>query len=104
VLLDDAQVATYYLGDAVYPTRWVNTFFLSYYDHAAGRSVTGPRAYADAIRDGYFDVIAIDFGAQKSVDAAVAEAVHLNKQYHYVTKVDLHDVYGTVTYVIWRKQ
>jgi hypothetical protein len=104
VLIDNAQVPAYYLGRQVYPTRWVNTFYLKYRDPVKGEDLLGPAAYAAAIRDGYFSVIALNFGAQKSVDAAAAAAIHRNKDYHWVTNVNLHDVYGRSSYVIWEKR
>jgi Dolichyl-phosphate-mannose-protein mannosyltransferase len=104
VLVDDAQVPAYYMGSAVYPTRWINTFYLKYRDPRTGRDLVGPAGYSAAVRDGYFSIIALDFGAQKSVDAAVGRAIHRYRRYRYVTKVELHDVYGRVTYVIWRRR
>ena len=49
--------------------------------------LTGKPAFASAVADGYFSLIALDFGSQKATDDVVAKAIHLNKHCHYVRNV-----------------
>ncbi len=102
ILLDDAQVPNYYLGDGVPATRWHDTFYLSYTPRGSKTPLVGIPAYVAAIRDHYFSLVALDFGAQHRIDAAVVKGISTSHAYHYVTKVNVHDAYGHSAYVIWR--
>jgi hypothetical protein len=102
ILIDDSEVEEYYLGADTDPARWNNTYYLSYTPPGARRALTGPAAFGAAVANNYFGVVALDFGAQKAVDHAVERAIAANKHYRYVGKVPAKDVFGTVSFVIWR--
>ena len=102
ILVDDAQVSDYYLGDGVGATRWHDTFYLSYTPPGSKEALVGIPAYVSAIRHHYFSLIALDFGAQHRVDAAVVKTMSLSRAYQFVAKVDVSDAYGHSAYVIWR--
>lgn len=102
VLADDSEVLAYYLGGSAHPTRWVDTFHFRYRPSVDGRQVVDLPADVKAIKDGYFGVIAIDYGSQRQVDAAVTAAVHANPNYHFVADVRSRDIVGVSTYVIWQ--
>ena len=94
ILVDDSQVPEYMLGDWVHQTRWYNMFYLRYRVPGTSTFLTGHQAYAQAVKDSYFSVIALDWGSQKGTDNVVAAAIHANKHYHYVENVGY--------FVIWR--
>jgi hypothetical protein len=94
ILVDDSQVPEYTLKDWSHQILWYNMFYLKYHSPGTTTELTGKPAFARAVADGYFSLIALDFGSQKATDAVVAKAIHLNKHYHYVMNVGY--------YVIWR--
>jgi 4-amino-4-deoxy-L-arabinose transferase-like glycosyltransferase len=102
ILVDDAQVPDYYLGNSVPATRWYDTFYLSYTPPGSHTTLVGIPAYTAAVRHHYFDLIALDFGAQHRIDAAVVRGISSSHLYRFVTKVEVSDVFGHSAYVIWR--
>jgi 4-amino-4-deoxy-L-arabinose transferase-like glycosyltransferase len=104
LLVDESQVPAYYLGDSVNPTRWFNTFFLSYTPPGSNRTLTGIPAYVSAIRNDRFAVVALDFGGERAVDAAVVRAIGGNPHYRFVQRVPVSDSFGNSAFVIWRLQ
>jgi Dolichyl-phosphate-mannose-protein mannosyltransferase len=94
ILIDQSAVPAYYFGSQVYPTRWYNTYYMKYRIPGTRTFLLGDAAYARAVADSYFSVIALDFGSEKAVDTVVAEAIHLNKHYHYIANVGY--------FVLWR--
>jgi hypothetical protein len=104
ILVDEAQVPAYYLGNRVSSHRWFNTFYLRYTPPGSKVALTGIPAYVSAIDHDAFAVVALSFEGERTVDAAVARAIARNPAYHFVTKVPVHDAYGTSAYVIWRQQ
>ncbi len=61
-------------------------------------ALTGIPAYVSAIDHDAFAVVALGFGGERTVDAAVARAMARNPAYHFVTEVPVHDAYGTSAY------
>jgi Dolichyl-phosphate-mannose-protein mannosyltransferase len=104
ILVDEAQVPAYYLAGQVSSNRWFNTFYLRYTPPGSNVARTGIPAYVSAIQHDAFAVVALGFEGEQSVDDAVARAMARNPAYHVVTKVPVHDAYGTSAYVIWRLQ
>lgn len=102
VLVDAETVPAYYLGDYVKPTRWSTTFYFRYLPPHSKTALTGIPAFQSAISHSYFSVVALDWSTEKTVDSAVAKAMHYNRRYHFVTTVPLSDVYGRSAFVIWR--
>jgi hypothetical protein len=102
ILLDDAEVPNYYLGNDVLSTRWHDTFYLSYRPPGSKKALVGIPAYSSAIRHHYFELIALNFGEQHRVDAAVVKTISSSHEYKYVTKVQISDAYGHSVYVVWR--
>ena len=94
ILIDQSAVPAYYFGAEVYPTRWYNTYYMKYRIPGTETFLIGKQAYAAAVANSYFSVIALDFGSEKAVDTVVARAIHLNKHYHYIANVGY--------FVVWR--
>jgi glycosyltransferase involved in cell wall biosynthesis len=103
ILMDQSEIPAYYLENEVELPQWVNTFYYAYTDQATGQRLVGPPAYAKAVEDGTFSVIALDFGTQMTVDHAVAAAVHDSGRYKWVGNFTSRDEFGPDTYVIWRR-
>lgn len=101
VLMDDAPVGRYYLQDRVELSHWVDTYYLSYTPPGGDRLVGIP-AYVAAVDNGMFNVIALDFGERKEVDAAVVKAVHDSGRYKWVGDFPTTDKYGRSAYVVWK--
>ena len=102
ILLDDAQVPDYYLGDGVTATRWHDTYYLSYRPPGFSRRLAGIPAYTAAILNHYFQLVALDFGAQHRIDNAIVKSMTWSHAYRFVTRVSVSDVFGHSVYVIWR--
>ncbi|HXZ98800.1 MAG TPA: glycosyltransferase [Candidatus Binatia bacterium] len=102
VLMDDAEVARYYLGNALSLPHWIDTYSFEYTAPGSDVELAGQRAYVTAVEDGYFSVIALDFSEERSVDDAIVSAIHAGRRYVWVADVPADDVFGRGSYVIWR--
>ena len=102
ILLDDAEVPDYYVGGGVRATRWHDTYYLSYRPPGFSRRLVGIPAYTAAILNHYFTIVALDFGAQHRIDAAIVKSMTWSHAYRFVTRVPVSDVFGHSVYVIWR--
>ena len=104
ILMDNAEVARYYLeGEAPLP-RWDDTFYFEYRPRGSRRHLVGTRAYTTAVDHGDFSVIALDYGEQIHVDRVVATAVHNSGKYSWVGDYTAYDAFGRDTYVIWKRK
>jgi hypothetical protein len=101
ILMDDAPVGRYYLQDRVEISHWVDTYYFSY-TPPDGTRLVGVPAYVAAVNSGSFNVIALDFGQRKQVDAAVAKAIHVSGRYKWVGNFATSDEYGKGAYVVWK--
>jgi glycosyltransferase involved in cell wall biosynthesis len=102
VLVDNAEVPRYYLQNALSLPHWVDTFYLSYTPPGTTTRLLGAAAYAAAINNGWFSVVALDYGEQVHVDRAIASAIHTSKRYAWVGDFTAHSGYGRDTFVVWR--
>jgi hypothetical protein len=102
VLMDDAPIGRYYLEQKLDVPHWVDTYYFAYTPPGSPIRLVGVPAYAAAVDDGAFSVIALDFGQQKTVDQAVAAAIHASGRYKWVGDFTTRDAYGRSTYVVWR--
>jgi glycosyltransferase involved in cell wall biosynthesis len=102
VLMDNAEVARYYLQDELSLPHWIDTFYFAYTPPGSRAALVDGPAYAAAIRRGYFSVIALDYGEQIRVDRVIAQAVHDSGRYSWVGDYTDYDAYGRDTYVVWK--
>ena len=65
---DNGNVIEYYLPDELQGMIFDGPWFLRYQDPATGKYLAGRAAYADAVKHGYFSVIALSFGDSRSTD------------------------------------
>jgi len=72
-ILESNSIPQYYVSDLWFRNA-IGTVTFSYPDSAKGR-LSGPSAYADAIRHGFFSVIALDDTSTRRQDDAIREDV-----------------------------
>jgi 4-amino-4-deoxy-L-arabinose transferase-like glycosyltransferase len=101
ILMDDSDVASYYLGADLSPTRWSDTYFYAYTPPGSTANLTGIPAYQSAIAHNHFGVVALDFGLTADTDYAVKSAIEANPNYHYIGRVADHDNYGVHAFSVW---
>ena len=68
------------------PAQFTDAFYFGTVDKS-GQYVTGDQAYADAIQDGYFQVIAYDFSADPATEQSIAEDLYRSTEYHLVARI-----------------
>jgi hypothetical protein len=100
-LIDNSDVAAYYLGQDLPPTRWSDTYFYAYTPPGSTVGLTGVPAYQSAIAHNHFGVVALNFGLTGDTDYAVKSAIEANPKYHYIGRVFYHDAYGRGAYSVW---
>ena len=99
---EDSDVILYDLRDATQRGSWNSTYFFSYEDYLTGRHLTGPAAFEAAVRDGYFKVIVLDFGATRAVDNDITAAIKANGSYRVVSVVRERAAFGGAAYTVWQ--
>jgi hypothetical protein len=102
VLMDDSDVALYYLG-AGYPIwHWSNTYYVQYQPPGATAPLLGEPALRSAIRDNHFGVVALDQRDPNTwMDQVAKQEIAKNPQYHYLGRVPVHDRDGADWYELW---
>src|SRR6266536_2487017 len=73
-ILESNSIPQYYVPDLWFRNE-IGTVTFSYPDSAKG-SLSGPRAYADAIRHGFFSIIALDDTSTLRQDDAIRKDIH----------------------------
>jgi hypothetical protein len=73
-ILESNSIPQYYVPDLWFRNE-IGTVTFSYPDSAKG-SLSGPRAYADAIRHGFFSIIALDDTSTLRQDVAIRQDIH----------------------------
>jgi Dolichyl-phosphate-mannose-protein mannosyltransferase len=94
-LVEDYNVPMYYLQDRVPWQEWNSTWYFFYKGH------TGITAYRQAIREGYFSLIVLDFNATRQLDAQIVSAVQQNAKYRLVAVIRTQNSFGAGNYTIW---
>jgi 4-amino-4-deoxy-L-arabinose transferase-like glycosyltransferase len=81
-LVEVPEVPIYYLRDHsdARPSQFSQTFNLTF-NGSDGRTLAGDAAYAAAIKEGYFSVIAFDYRTTPAVDEAIAHDLAVNPDY-----------------------
>lgn len=81
-LVETDEVPIYYLRNRsdAQPDQFTSTFFFQF-TTKQGKVLTGSDAYVAAVKDGYFQVVAFDYGASRDIDTAIAHALAVNPQY-----------------------
>lgn len=94
-LVEDYNVPMYYLQDRLPWQEWNSTWYFSYKGH------TGIGAYKQAIRNGYFSLVVLDFNATRQLDTQIVSAVQQNAKYRLVAVIRTLNSFGAGNYTIW---
>jgi hypothetical protein len=102
-LVEVSEVPTYYLmyNRDARADQFSSTFFISYADKN-GTTLTGDAGYEQAIRDGYFRVIAYDDSVTVPLDHILARMLAADP--HYRLAATLANSNGLGTYYVWVKR
>jgi hypothetical protein len=104
ILMDDGDVAQYYLGTGSEQTMWNNTYYLKYTPPGSNRPLVGTAAYRSAIQNNHFGLVALDFGEEAKLDWVIKRAVDANPSFRYVGRVVVRDKFGVQAYALWLDQ
>jgi hypothetical protein len=108
LLVEDPQVAEYYLPSGRQWQRWSTTRNIVL---PSGQSIdilngdhrtaaAGASEFAHYIASGYFSIVALNFGDTTALDHRIEAALRANHHYHVIDVVP----YGPGPYVIWQYQ
>jgi len=98
-LAEDPFVPSYYLRDPV--GSWSSTWYFTYVDPVTGATLTGTRAYADAIRHHYFKVVVIGLTATPRTDLVIESYLRRDPAYQQVGAVAWSAGPTRGRYLIW---
>jgi hypothetical protein len=104
-LVETAEVPTYYMrGDRdAEPYQFTTTYNITYTDHA-GQTLSGDAGFQQAVKEGYFHIIAYDFGATAPLDQVLQNQLQTDPQYQLVAALPTRDYYGINTFYVWVKK
>jgi hypothetical protein len=98
---DNGNVIEYYLPDELQGMIFYGPWFLHYQDPSSGKFLAGRPAYADAIKHGYFSVIALSFGDSRATDQAITRDIHTYGGYQLIATVPYHVAGRASAFRIW---
>jgi hypothetical protein len=102
-LVESSSVPRYYLRDRTTPEQWYSTYAMTYVD-AAGRRLSGERAYTAAIGAAWFDVIVLDRTVTKELDDRLVRQLLANSSYRLLAKLPYRNSRGSDAYQVWVKR
>ena len=98
---DNGNVIEYYLPDELQGMIFYGPWFLHYRDPASGKVLAGRAAYADAIKHGYFSVIALSFGDSRATDQAITRDISTYGGYQLISTLPYHAGGRASSFRIW---
>ena len=101
ILAEEAEVPRYRLRGLVDPWQWSDLNWFEYTDQA-GVHRAGLDAYQAAIKDRYFDVIVLRYGANAGTAMAVHHDIETSGGYDLVATLPFSTSFGTGAYSVWR--
>jgi hypothetical protein len=81
--------------------QWADTTSYSYLDPVTKHQLTGPAAYAAAIRDRYFSVIVLDGLGTPATDQDIEQDIAKLRDYRRVASIPFTTSSGAGSYVFW---
>jgi hypothetical protein len=99
-LAEEQEVPAYYLRDVTGWNQWQNTYFMDYRDKA-GKQYSGPDAFRQAVRDGWFDVIVMHGNVTPDTYRAVQEGLKGNTHYRLAAVFPYTTSSGESAYRVW---
>jgi len=100
-LAEDDDVLSYYLANRVPWQQWTSTWFFRYADPKTRRLLSGPAAYAAAIRNEYFNVIILSYGDTLPMDRAIQRDVAHDHYYRRVAAIRYATTSFRGVYLVW---
>jgi hypothetical protein len=98
-LVEESEVPRYYLRDIVSPWQWTGTFFFQYTTRS-GELLNGVDAYRAALRDRYFDIVALRYGPTAALDRDLYNDLRNPRLYVLIARVPVGP--GQSDWFIWR--
>jgi hypothetical protein len=98
---DNGNVIEYYLPDELQGMIFYGPWFLHYLDPASAKPLAGRAAYADAIKHGYFSVIALSFGDSRATDEAITRDIRAYGGYQLISVLPYHAGGRASAFRIW---
>lgn len=102
-LTDAPQIPVYYLRDKINPNQFTGIDRFTY-TPSKKTALTGAAAYEAAIKDAYFDVIAIDEMSEGPNKKAILDVLNASTTLYLKGAVPYQGSHGTSEYDIWLKK
>ncbi|HEY4386850.1 MAG TPA: glycosyltransferase family 39 protein [Ktedonobacteraceae bacterium] len=102
-LAEQFEVSRYNLRADTQTWQWTGLDFFEYKD-SLGRYYQGNEAYVQAIHNGYFALVQLNYGYNVPTAVLIAKAIADSKKYELIAKIPYRDYYGTGVYWVWRKR
>jgi len=102
ILAEDAEVYRYYFQDRFAEWQWNHLYWFEYTDEAGNYYPSGEAAYEAAIRDGYFDLIALRYGPAKNMAEAIDDSIGASGQYTLIASIPSDTSFGPGETLVWR--
>ncbi|WP_227497349.1 hypothetical protein [Planctomonas psychrotolerans] len=103
VLAEEVEVLKYYLVDQVaQPEQFTGLDFFDYVGSDGQRRI-GAEAYARAIEEGHFDVIAFRYGPSAELARSLTDDIERSGLYEQVAEHAFTVTSGDGNYIIWRR-
>jgi hypothetical protein len=103
-LVEDPSVVTYYLGSKVQFTHVDSTYTsFNYVDPQSRKMLFSYPAFADSIRNAYFNDIVLAFGDTFGQDQAIIRDIDADHDYRLIDVIPYGTSYGLSHYEIWQR-
>ena len=99
-LVEESEVPRYYLRGTIGGWQWTGTYFFQYKTRS-GSLLTGVDAYRAALRDRYFDLVALRFGPTATLDWQLKRELDNPQLYRLIARVPLGP--GLSDWFIWQR-
>jgi hypothetical protein len=100
-LIEDSNVAAYYLRASIQWAEIDNTFYFGYVNTKTGRYVSSQPAYAAAIRNRYFTTIVLAFDDTYTVDQVILQDISRYRTYRLLKIIPYQTSSGRGEYKIF---
>jgi Dolichyl-phosphate-mannose-protein mannosyltransferase len=101
-LVESDAVPKYYFRNETTPDQWISTYAIDYTDSKRER-LWGEPGYHAALKDGYFDLIVLNWTVTKELDNALVRKLRTDDRYRMLGKIPYQTTSGKGYYQIWVK-
>jgi Dolichyl-phosphate-mannose-protein mannosyltransferase len=103
-MVEDPSVATYYLGSKVQFSHVDSTYTsFNYLDPQTHKMLFSYAAFADSIKNGYFNDIVLAFGDTFGQDQAIVQDIDADHNYRLIDSIPYKTSYGSSHYWIFQR-